>query len=388
MRWPWQRSTAVKPRNTVSISDPNIASLFGSAPVLAGVDVNERSALGISAFYRAVSLVSGTIAQLPLRALRDTASGPVRVRSVLDAPGGTDGQTPYEWVETAVVHLMLHGNAFALVAKLGSGAVGELRLVHPALVGMREPLPGDTIRPVGGLWYDVQDQISGVVTTYDATGVLHLKAPSTDGLRGMSVLAAARQSLGLSIAGESGAARLMSSGAMMGGIASPEDDLDDDELDAVRREITRHASGWENAGSIALVNRRITLSPWTMTARDAQFLESRQFGVEDVARWTGVPPHLLMQTDKQTSWGSGVAEQNRGLARFTLAPWTSRIEQRLTRLLGTGRRAEFDYSRLERPNTEVDTGLVISLVQAGVITVAEGRSRLGLDPSGGAGSAI
>ncbi|MDM4723405.1 phage portal protein [Micromonospora sp. WMMA1363] len=57
--------------------------------------------------------------------------------------------------------------------------------------------------------------------------------------------------------------------------------------------------------SIAVVNRRLKFSPWTMSATDAQFLQSRQFSVEEVARWFGVPPHLLMQTERQTSWGRG-----------------------------------------------------------------------------------
>jgi HK97 family phage portal protein len=118
-----------------------------------------------------------------------------------------------------------------------------------------------------------------------------------------------------------------------------------------------------------------------MTAADAQFLESRTFSVDEVGRWFGVPPHLLGLTEKATSWGQGIAEQNRGLARYTLQPWTSRIEQRLTRLISDPkRRAEFDYSTFVKPSPEDDANLTIAQVNAGILTLNEGRKRQNLPP--------
>ena len=99
-----------------------------------------------------------------------------------------------------------------------------------------------------------------------------------------------------------------------------------------------------------------------MTKRDAQFIESRSFQVEEVSRIYGVPPHLLGQTEKQTSWGTGVAEQNLGLSRYTLMGYTSRIESALVAVLAPAEFAEFDYKgswparQRRRSSSLLDTG--------------------------------
>src|SRR5678810_1172712 len=100
---------------TMSISDPATAAFFGfGGQSYAGVTISESSALSLSAVYRAVSLISQSIAQLPLRTLRDVENTRTRVNSFLDNPGGPDGPTSFEWTETVLAHLLLHGNAFLI----------------------------------------------------------------------------------------------------------------------------------------------------------------------------------------------------------------------------------------------------------------------------------
>jgi phage portal protein BeeE len=97
-----------------------------------------------------------------------------------------------------------------------------------------------------------------------------------------------------------------------------------------------------------------------------------------------VPPHLLGLTEKSTSWGQGIAEQNRGLARYTLKSLTSRIEQRLSRLVASPRKtAQFDYTEFVAPSPEDNVNLIIAQVNAGLITPNEGRRRLNLVPIDG-----
>ncbi|MGH6692186.1 MAG: phage portal protein, partial [Gammaproteobacteria bacterium] len=185
--------------------------------------------------------------------------------------------------------------------------------------------------------------------------------------------------------GDRAAARMFGNGAMIAGLVTPDEDVDEDEAKVIKAGLDKKVGGWENAGELAFVNRKLKFSPWTMSAEDAQFLESRAFQIEDVARWFGVPPHLLGQTEKQTSWGTGVAEQNRGLARFTLLPWTTRIEQRLSRLLPAPRFVEFEYAGLEKPVPEQEIELLIKQVAAGILTVDEARKIRNMPPLGAQG---
>jgi HK97 family phage portal protein len=215
----------------------------------------------------------------------------------------------------------------------------------------------------------------------DAT-MTYCPALSMDGRTGIGLIQVARNALGIGIAGDRAAGRMFSDGALMSGLVTPEEGetFDRDDAKAIKADLDDKAAGWENAGALAVINRRLKLQPWTMTNEQAQFHQSRGFQIEEVARFTGVPPHLLMQTDKQTSWGTGVAEQNRGLSRYTLAHWTSRLEQRLSGVLARPRSVRFDYHEWERPTPEQEVDLVIKQVSAGIITVNEGRNRLGLGP--------
>lgn len=377
MAW-WTRKREAPKAITIGLSDPAVAGYFGVSPSAAGVPVTEGTVLGISAVMRAVEIVSGTIAGLPLRTLLDSNGKRKRVASWLDDPAGPDGQTRFEWTETIVAHLMLHGNAYLAHLVNGGGEIIGAIPVHPLAV--REiPLQAGTgeLSPTRKWAVSMAD---GTVREFTDRQMTHIPALSMDGTNGMSIIAYGRRSLGTTIAGDQAAANTFANGAMVAGIVTPEEDVDEDDAKKIKSSLDRKMTGLDNSGRLAFVNRRLKFTPWTMTAADAQFLESRQFQVEEVARWTGVPPHLLMQTEKQTSWGTGVTEQNRGLARYTLSRHTGRIESRLSRLMGPARFAEFDFAGLERPVAEVEIGLLIQQVQAGLMTVNEARAIRNMEP--------
>ncbi|HKX46754.1 MAG TPA: phage portal protein [Planctomycetota bacterium] len=375
MQWPWRRTE----RAEISISDPVLAEWFGVAPTLAGVNVNEHSALGISALWRAVMLISGTVGSLPLHTYRDKAAGErERAGSWLDEPDGPDGMTAFEWKETCLLHALLHGNVYlAHRFNNGGGLIGATP-IHPLHV-TPEWERDDDRKLTGRKVWEVT-LADGVRREFTPDTMTQIMGPSLDGLRGLSLVAVARQSLGTTIAGDRAAARVFGNGGLISGLVTPEEDVDEDEAKTIKAGLDRKVGGWEHAGEVAFVNRKLNFAPWTMSAADAQFLQSRQFQIEEISRWTGVPPHLLMQTEKQTSWGTGVAEQNRGLGRFTLLPWTSRFEQRLSRLLPKPRFVEFEFAGLERPTAEQEIKLLIEQVEAGLITVNEARRIRNLPP--------
>lgn len=380
MRWSIRKRREELPSaSTRSIADPTLAVLFGGNP-LGSVAVSEYTTLGSSAFYRAIMLISGTLATLPLRSLRTDNKGETeKVKSIFDDPDGPDGQTPFEWKQSAFIHLLLHGGAFAYKMRTTAGALARLPLLHPLSVCIEEPTiaqyQNPETLPPGNKWYKVTLN-DGSVKTLTSNEIWEVPGPSLDGLRGLGLIQLARQSIATTLSGDKAAGKLFSNGALISGLATPEDDYDiTDDLPELRRQINNEMTGTDNAGAIAIVNRRLKFTPWTMTATDAQFLQSRQFQIEEVSRWTGVPPHLLMQTEKQTSWGAGVAEQNEGLGRFVLNPWATSFEQRGSRLLAQPRWVEFDFSGLERPSAEKEIELLMK--QTGgkpILTVNEARA--------------
>jgi hypothetical protein len=183
------------------------------------------------------------------------------------------------------------------------------------------------------------------------------------------------------LAGDKAADRMFSHGAMVSGLVTPEDDdLTVDEAKLVKATVRQAMTGEENIGDVAVINRKLKFQPWQMNAADAQFLESRTFQIDEVGRWFGVPPHLLGLTEKSTSWGQGIAEQNRGLARYTLTPWTTRIEQRLSRLVVGTKKVEFDYAGFIAAAPEDEIRLLIEQVNNGLLTLNEARRIRNMTP--------
>lgn len=376
--WPWSRTNRFEPTEqrsaSWSVSDPAIVELLGlGSGNLAGVAVGESSVLGLAGVYRAVSLIAGTIASLPMRTIETNKDGHTeRARSFLDTPGGPTGPTPFEWKEQVLVHLLLHGNAYCAHLYGGAGQIVGLLPVHPLAVTV-------DVEPDGSKLFTAS-LADGTRRVFTSQQLTHIPALSTDGVTGLSPIAVARNVFGTSLAGDRAAARMFANGAMVSGLVTPVDDMSEEEAKAIKASLRAKMQGTDNSGDIAVINRQLKFDKWSMSAEDAQFLQSRAFQVEEIARFYGVPPHLLMQTEKQTSWGTGVQEQNRGLARYTLEPWTTRIQERLSRLLTGGKKCEFDYSAFVQPDPETEIGLLIEQVDAGLLTINEARKIRNLPP--------
>lgn len=367
----------------ISIGDPALAEFFSlGIQSLAGVEVTEKTSLGLTAVFRAVSLISGTVAGLPLRSLRTGPDGArERVASFLDNPHGPDGMTQFEWVELVMVHLLLHGNAYLQHVYNGAGGIVGLHPILPAAVTVKPIRTAEELARFGDFrkYFEVS-LADGSTLTMTPTDLTHIPALGTDGLKGLSPIEAHRQAIGTGIAGDQAAARLFGSGLLLGGMVSGDEGLSKEDASDALAQLKAKVSGAKHAGDIAFINAQLKFTPWTIPPVDAQFIESRVHQVEEVSRIFGIPAHLLGQTEKQTSWGTGVAEQNRGLARYTLMGWTTRIEQRLSRLLSRPTIAEFDYAGLLQPAPEVEIPLLLSQIAGGLLTVDEARRIRNLPP--------
>lgn len=366
--WPWGRK--VEERN-LSIGDPAVASLLGFGGYTGGPSVSEHSAMTLSAVYRAVSLISGSIASFPLRTLVDIDGQRQRTGSFLDDPAG-GRLTPFEWKELVLVHQLLHGNAYLQHLRNGANALVGLWPVHPLSVSVKADAGA-----VGGKRFDVQVRGrdgSAEMKQFDGSSMTQIMGLSLDGLTGISPIGMARMAMGTALSGDKAAHKMFVNGSLVGGLVTADDDITEEEAKTINEDLRNTTAGTDNAGALVMVNRKLKFQQWQLSAVDAQFLQSRSFQIEEIARWYGVPPHLLGQTDKQTSWGTGVAEQNRGLARYTLSPWTTRFEQRITPLLPGGKFAEFDYTNFVRPSPEVEIDLLLQQVAGGLITPNEARA--------------
>lgn len=386
--WRWLLTPEAQPvemraeEYPLRLDDGTFADWFGWGRGTAGVPVSAANALGLSSVYRAVALIAGTIAGLPLKTYRDLPDGTrTRVPSFLDRPAGPDGLTQFEWTELVVVQQLLFGNAFLCHVYSEGGQLIGLVPMHPTAVEVHAvETKEEERRYFPFLKYFKVRLTDGSTRTLTPLEVTHIPALSTDGLRGLSPVDVNKQAIATGMAGDLAAARMFGSGAMPAGLVTSEDEVSEEDARAIKQGLDDKVSGVQNAGKLAFVNRNLKFQPWIATAVDQQHLESRVHQVEEVARIFGVPPHLLGQTEKATSWGTGITEQNRGLARYTLMAWTSRIEQRLSRLLPNKQFCEFDYAGLLQGSAQEELDMLIRQVEVGLLTVDEARAVRNLPP--------
>ncbi|MGI8425542.1 MAG: phage portal protein [Actinomycetota bacterium] len=356
----------------IGIGDPALAEYLGiGATSAAGVSISESSALQLSAVWRSVNLIAGTIAGLPLKTYKrtgDNGQTKERVNSFLDQPH--PDMTQFEWTETVMAQALLWGNDYLLHVTGGAGQIVGLWPLSPAIVTIR-------IDENIGKVFKVKLR-NGDVREFTSLDLTHVPGLNSDGIKGMSPISVARESLGTAVASDKAAARMFKNGLLLGGMLSAKETLTKTQAAKVLSGLQRK-SGSENAGDVAFIPASVDFKPWTMNAIDAQFLESRHFGIMEIARWFGVPRELLSESGA-SSWGSGIQELVRAFARFTLAGWTTRLEQRLSLLLPKNQFCEFDYSGLLQPSPEVEIALLIQQVDAGILTTNEARAIRNLAP--------
>lgn len=331
-----------------TLRDPQAVELLGPPPVAAGVPVTEATALTLSAVYCAVQIYAGAVASLPLIVYRETAQGRERATDsplwplLHQAPNPL--MTSFQWRERLMVHLLLWGNAYDEVVRDGRGRVVELW-----------PLPPWDVRPrLDGQNLTYEVRVQGVVRILPRERVLHVAGLGFDGLVGRSVIGHARESLGLALAAQQYGATFFGAGAHVSGVLTYPGVLSEEARERLRRDWERMHSGVASAHRIAVLEEGMRYERIGIPPEDAQFLQTREFQIEEVARWFNIPPHMLKDLRRGTY--ANVEHQAIEFLRYSLLPWLRRIETALdVQLLDRGRTglyAEHLVEGLLRGDTE------------------------------------
>lgn len=333
----------------------------------------------MSAIFACVRLLSDSIAMLPCALYRKEGNKTVLadadpVNSVLSFRPNS-WQTPYEFWRTAMMHVLLRGNFFAEKVLLRD-RVSDLIPLNPAwmTVGVTS----------GGIEYTYRKP-NAAAKVYPQAALLHLRGLSVDGVVGMSVLEAARNSVGVSVKAEDHAINMFKNGVCPSGVLNHPGELSEGAVARLREDFETRYSGTVNSAKPMLLEEGMKWEPMSMTADDAQFIEQRKYSVAEIARFFGVPPHAIGDVDRGTSWGSGIEQQNVAFLIHTLGPYLVNIQQTCVRDLVP--RAEqskfvikFDTSLLKQPDFGTrQTGYQI-MKRNGALSANEWRKAEGYEP--------
>lgn len=365
----------------IPISSPALAQFIGlGAHTKAGVSVNEGKALTISAVWRAVRVITSA-ANLPLEAYKVWTLEPVAhpiVRSM------NPTLTNFEVKETIFASLALWGNAYCYKQRSPAGKIIALVPIDPGRVKVHKvDFDKETraLMPSGKL-FEVTHPTKSISEVFDETEILHIPGLSYNGIVGISPIGCAAQSLGVSIAAEEYGARFYGSGSLMSGVLTTDQSIDQAAADALKKRWQDKVAGVGRSHEVVVLDKGAKFQQISIPPADAQFLESRRFQIEEVARWFDLPPHLLFQTDKSTTWGSGLEQQTQGAITFGLQSYLTRVEERFSKEVITDPEVEtkFNLDGLLRGDSAARSSYYASGYQNGWLSIDEIRRKENLPP--------
>jgi HK97 family phage portal protein len=295
----------------------------------AGVVVNENTALTYSAVYACVRAISETIASLPLHVhtVKNDTILPDRehpVDYIISKEPNTQ-MTHFVFLDTLLAATLLWGNGYARIRTNDMARPTGLQYLHPSTV---VPFIDE-----GTLYYAIinpekpADQAE-ILQSYE---ILHIPALSTNGYSGISPVRAHMHSIGLGMAATEFGATFFGNGSNLAGVLEHPGKISDEAIDRLREQWHSKYGGVDNSHKTAVLADGIKYNRIGVPPNEAQFLETRQFQIEDIARIYNVPPHKIKHLHRSTY--NNIEQQNIEFAQDTIRPWVKKIEEELDRKL-------------------------------------------------------
>lgn len=335
--------TAVVPTVKASTVDsagiiPGNGEMFewfgGGGGMAAGVNVTPETAMRLAAVWRCVTLIAGAMMCAPLGVYERLPNNQSKrlddhpYTALLTDEPNADMSAP-DMIETDTMHVLTRGNGYGLIRQARNGVITDLDYYHPADVSAY--WSGRT------RWYRFTNVEDGSQEDHHESYVIHLKGPGLrrDKLLALSPIQYHAQTLGIGLATREYTAAQFERGLMTNDYfqfpvgMSPSADQRRDFKEYLRKK----AQGVRNAHNPLLLENGAEWKRVGITAKDAQLLELLQYSAIDAARIFGVPPHMIGETDKSTSWGSGIEQLSKGFDRYSVRPHKVRFAREMSRKL-------------------------------------------------------
>lgn len=340
----------------------------------AGLTVNETTAFKYSVAYSAMTLIADSLSGLPIHAFtEDEKGGQERVPTPSWLIKPHPEVRKYDVINQLMLSLLAWGNAYALLIRRPTdGVIQYIEVLDPSAVTCEWSKTNRYKRE-----YKYQN------VTYSSYEMMHIQGPTLPGqATGLSPIGQAREAVALGLTLEEFGARYFSQGALAKIVLEIPKELTSDEAQRIVKTYERFHKGRNNWHRPAIMSGGAKLHDISIPPEDSQFLESRKFQAIDVARWFRVPPHRVGIMDAATSWGSGLAEENRAMFQLTYWPWISRLEEAFTAYApggaGRGTFIDLDTQELLHGTFEDQAEVWMKLYTSGLSGRKESRRKIGL----------
>lgn len=367
--WSWLSGGSVR---TPGIQYPGPATY----EVESSVPVTEETAFQVSAVWACVRLLSETVASLPVNVYKKTPTGRVMVQpgefwfADLMARKPNRYQTKVEFLETLMLNLTVHGNAYIKKSKLGD----RYTSLMPLMSSQVEP----TLQQDGSMIYTYTDGTN--VDVYSEASIWHVKLFG-NGVVGKSPIAFGRNMIGIAQAAEKAVTKIYNNGGKPSGVLSFDRLLTPEQRDTIRANFSSLTTGTDER--LLVLEQGAKFDQISMSPQDIELLASRKFQLEEICRWFGVPSVLVNDTSGSTTWGSGIEQLVQGFYKLNLRPYLERLEASIQANLFSVDEAnqyevEFDFEGLLRSDFKSRLEGYRTAIAGSVMTPNEARKLEGL----------
>ena len=305
--------------------------VFGKSA--AGAKVNEFTAMQTTAVYACVRILAESIAGLPLHVYEYRGNGKERVPGhplyflLHDSPNPE--MTSFIFRETAMIHLLLWGNSFSQIIRDGMRRVVGLYPLLPNRMSVDRDEHGELVYTYTPMSDSNPNLKSGQSIKLRREDVLHIPGLGFDGLVGYSPIAMARNAVGMTLACEEYGSSFFANGARPGGVLKHPGVLKDPSK--LRESWQAVYGGTANTGKVVVLEEGVDYQQISIPPEEAQFLETRKFQIDEIARLYRVPPHMIGDLEKSSF--NNIEQQSLEYVKYTLNPWVVRWEQSLQKAL-------------------------------------------------------
>ena len=350
-----------------------------------GVSITKQNALSIAGVYSAVKVITDAISQMPIQVIKNEGDNRIKDDShpvsFLLSKEPNKIMTSTIWRQIIVPHILLWGNSYNIIEfeKGGSRRPKAIMPVHPSRV---------KVKTRDGLLYYVITRENKQDLVLDQSNILHFRGMGND-VVGMSVIDVAADNLGVGKAAEDFGARFFGNGASMTGVLQTDEKLSDKAFENLSASFNSTQGGLANAHKPLILEEGLKYTSTSIPPDSAQFLQTREFSISDIARWFTIPQHKI--GDMSGATFSNIEEQSLSFVKDTLMPYIIMFEQEMDRKLFRLSEKRTTYTRMNvdgllRGDIKTRTESYKNLMQVGAISPNEIRNLEDMNPYNGGDS--
>ena len=344
-----------------------------------GKAVDPSSAIQSATVYSCVSLISDSIATMPVKTFRKTKDHrePTTPPAFLDAINGMPNPETdsFTWLHRTINSLCLYGNSYWLItARDRNGFPSEVFNLHPDDVQI-ERKNGKAIYTFNG-----KENFTRFTTFNPAGEIIHIKNFEQGSDLGLSPIEAGSEAIGSALAQDEFSGSFFKNGAVLSGVIEMDSTPSEEQLRIFKQSFNRKHQGSHKAHNIGILTEGSKWRPLSLNHEQMQFLQSRKYTKSEICGLFRVPAYMIGDLSETTKLGSSIEEQNRVFYELTLLPYINRVETALTMMLPRNQFARIDVSGLLRANIKARYESYNLGRNAGFLSVNEIRAKEDLPP--------